>query len=190
LDLRRAHSAGGYAEGWPPRGVLVSLSFLFLVFEPANGLAWNWPADAVVCRRTLDNGVAFCRLLRQPKAPLEPHQSVMFRGFRLLTLADAMLFTSFTLLCSPACESAFTASIGSAPLPDAGGLGVLRIVHRVAAVIMIVRESGTRSISCTVEQASSRSLVDHFPRLKDVTDFIAVSLYYLGWRMKAKVRSV
>jgi cytochrome b subunit of formate dehydrogenase len=164
--------------------LLVSISFLFL----ALGLLMAWlgigkPALAVataVCVMAL----AFIVYFATPKAhPARPAQ----RMFPRLTVAQrwqhGLLLGSFTLLVLTGLPIRFynVDWLRNIYLM-LGGLGVLRVVHRVAASVMIATWIWHTVFLVYRWKKAGFALKSWsmFPRWKDVTDFIGVSMYYLG----------
>lgn len=185
LDLRRrALGRGPAPNAGRPVALLVSISFLFLVL----GLLMAWlglgkPILAVAAAVGV-MALAFIVYFVTPKAH-KPHSAQ--RMFPRLTVAQrwqhALLFTSFTLLVLTGLPIRF---YGVDWLRNLylmmGGLGVLRIVHRVAASIMIFAWIWHTIFLLYRWKKAGFSLKSWtmFPRWKDVTDFIGLSLYYLG----------
>ena len=185
LDLRRrALGRGAAPRAGRPVAVLVSLSFLFLVLSLLMGwLGIGKPMVSFVIALAV-MALAFVVYFVSPKRPRAAHEGPMIPRLSVAQRwQHAMLFTSFTLLVLTGLPIRFYGVHWLSNLYlMLGGLGVLRIVHRVAAVIMIVAWVWhTVYLLYKWKQAKfSFKSWTMFPRWKDIHDFIAVSLYYLG----------
>ncbi len=185
LDLRRkvfaAHSVPH--SGRIP-GLLISLSFLAVVLALAlayidQAVAATWTVGVAIGLMAM----AFIAYAVGPKRPRVRAEKVYQRITVAQRVQHIMLAVSFTLLVLTGMPMRF-ASIEwvNNIYVLFGGLGGARIVHRVAAVVMIItwiwhtlyllyrwKKAGWSLDSWTM-----------LPNRKDIADFIQLSKYYLG----------
>jgi len=167
-----------------PTGIAISLAFLSVVV--ALGMAYfgvsglRWPILAAIV--LIGIGVALLTL--RPRPPVSRKDEKRYSRFTVVQrLQHVVLAISFTLLVLTGMPLRYpdAASLRGAYVLF-GGLAVLRVVHRVAAVLMIAGwiwhtlyliyrwwKAGFKLSSWTM-----------FPTMKDVGDFLKTVGYYLG----------
>ena len=151
-------------EKTTPAG-FVRIAYLYLIFGLIGGMI-------------LHNGVVFSRYLREKYRAQRRFRAVR-RCNRFQIVQHMILFVSFTVLAMTGFALKFPTSWWVDLLQAVGfGEANRRLIHRVAAVVMVV-QSLVQLVWFLSTRQGRRDLKALVPRLKDVTDLIHNIRYHL-----------
>jgi cytochrome b subunit of formate dehydrogenase len=184
LDLRRkVLGRGAQPRAGRATGVLISASFLAMVLALVFsylGRSGIWFAVEGLALMLL----AFIwYLVRGPKRPVAGGQPRYERMTFAMQWQHIMLAVSFILLCLTGLPLRFAHTEWLQGVQSLfGGFQGARVVHRVAAVVMIISWVWHTIYLFVLwkRQGWSVRSWSMVPNMKDVRDFIQVSRYYLG----------